>query len=138
MSPSIYNFDSEDAQIKFAIEEATNSLQVFFDAYSNPNPNQKGFLLKVQFQDGEKTEHIWMADIDASVFPLEGTIANEPEIGDLKFMQRTTFHPSQITDWMYVEGGYLIGGYTIQAIRSGLSKDERREYDAAAPFKFRD
>ena len=47
------------------------------------------------------------------------------------------FHPTQITDWMYVESGYLVGGYTTQVVRNAMSMAERAEYDAAAPYRFR-
>lgn len=138
MAERIVEFDSEDKRMQFAIKEAQSTLKAFFEAYLNPMPNQEAFLLKVQFEVGGEIEHIWMADIDASVFPLEGTIANNPELPILRFMQRTAFHPSQITDWMYVEDGYLMGGYTTQAIRSGLTPEERAEYDAATPYKFKE
>jgi uncharacterized protein YegJ (DUF2314 family) len=138
MTKKIIEFESEDQRMQFAIEEAQNTLKVFFDAYQNPMPNQEAFLLKVQYEVEGETEHIWVADVDASVFPLEATIANEPQLQGLRFMQRTAFDPSQITDWMYVEDGYLVGGYTTQVIRAGLTPGERAEYDAEAPYKFRD
>jgi uncharacterized protein YegJ (DUF2314 family) len=36
--------------------------------------------LKVRFESGGQIEHIWLADIDTSKSPLEGTIGNEPEL----------------------------------------------------------
>ena len=110
---------------------------MFFDAFVMPKPNQKSFLLKVLFEQDGKGEHLWMADINAKVFPLEGTVANEPRLNGLKFMQRATFHPSQVSDWMYVEDGYLVGGFTTQVIRAAMSPEQRQKYDARAPYKFR-
>ncbi len=136
MSDTTVPFDSEDARMRFAIDEARSSLRKFFDAYLNPKPNQTAFLLKVLFESGEASEHIWLADIDASVSPLEGTVANEPNLPGLTFMERVRFNPWQITDWMYIEDGYLVGGYTTQVIRAGLTTAERAQYDANAPYKF--
>ena len=34
-------------------------------------------------------------------------------------MQRVEFQPSYISDWMYIENGYLVGGYTTRVIRDG-------------------
>lgn len=124
--------------MNFAIEEARRSLRSFFDAFVKPKPNQKAFLLKVKFHEGNSTEHIWLADIDASTMPMTGTVGNEPHIKGLSFMQRVEFRPEQISDWMYIEDGYLVGGFSIQVIRSGLSPSERADYDAKAPYKFRD
>jgi uncharacterized protein YegJ (DUF2314 family) len=137
MSDAVVPFDSEDARMRFAIDEARRSLRTFFDAFVRPKPNQTAFLLKVLFESGEASEHIWLADIDASVSPLLGTVANEPNLPGLTFMERASFEPSQITDWMYLEDGYLVGGYTTQVIRAGLTPEERASHDANAPYKFR-
>ena len=64
--------------------------------------------------------------------------ANEPQLPGLRFMERTTFHPSQFTDWMYIEDGFLVGGFITRVIRAGMSPEERKEYDSHAPYKFRD
>lgn len=121
-----------------AIQCARETLRDFFDAFTARKANQTSFLLKVRFESQGKKEHIWVADINPSVFPLEATIANEPNLPGLVFMQRVSFHPSQITDWMYIEDGYLVGGFTTRVIRASLSPAERVEYDANAPYKFRD
>ena len=94
-------------------------------------------MLKIAFVENEKVEHIWVADIDATVFRPMGTIANEPSLAGVLFMERVEFHPSQISDWLYVEDCYMVGGFTIQVIRSLLSEAERAEYDAHAPYKFK-
>ncbi len=39
-----------------------------------------------------------------------GVVAIEPKLPSLKFMQRVGFEPSHVSDWMYVEDGYLVGG----------------------------
>jgi uncharacterized protein YegJ (DUF2314 family) len=137
MMDTLFTVDSENERMDFAIDEARRTLRMFFDAYSDPKPNQTGFSLKVMFESNDDVEHIWMADIDASAEPLAGTVANETDFPGLSFMQRVTFEPAQITDWMYIEDGYLIGGYTTQVIRAELSPTERAEFDADAPYKFR-
>jgi uncharacterized protein YegJ (DUF2314 family) len=134
----IVSFKADDARMQFAIDQAKASLRTFFDAFVSPKDNQKSFLLKVYFEVEGEGEHIWLADIDASVMPLTGTIANEPSLPGMTFMNRAFFHPSQITDWMYVEDGYLVGGYTTQVIRAAMSPEERAEYESHAPYKFRD
>jgi uncharacterized protein YegJ (DUF2314 family) len=96
MEDRLVSFGENDPKMRDAIEEAQRTLRSFFDTLASPKPNQKSSLLKVLFKSGEKSEHIWMADINASVFPLEGTVANETEFPGLKFMERTAFHPSQL------------------------------------------
>jgi len=102
----LISFGDQDAKMNAAIDRAKRSLTVFFENFVAPKNNQKSFLLKVAFESDDDVEHIWIADLDASVMPLEGTVANEPSMPGIKFMQRITFQPNQITDWMFVEDGF--------------------------------
>lgn len=52
-------------------------------------------------------------------------------------MQRVEFEPLYISDWMYIEDGYLVGGYTTRVIRDRMTEEERKKHDAQAPYKFR-
>ena len=51
-------------------------------------------------------------------------------------MQKVDFHPSQITDWMYIDKGRLVGGYTTRLIRARMTPAERAALDKASPYKF--
>ncbi|MEI9865469.1 MAG: DUF2314 domain-containing protein [Limisphaerales bacterium] len=79
-----------------------------------------------------------MADLTFSGQTPCGVVANEPAIPNLKFMQKVEFHPSQITDWMYIEDGYLVGGFTTKLIRERMHSSKRRAFDASTPYKFRE
>lgn len=120
-----------------AIDEAKANVDKFFEAFFHPKPNQRNFLVKVVFDEGDKREHIWLADLDFPGETATGVIANEPNLPTLTFMQRVEFHLSYISDWMYIEDGYLIGGYTTRVIRDRMTPGERKEHDAHAPYKFR-
>ena len=134
----IRSFEEDDGDMSFAIEQAQRTLAHFFEVFANPKPSQDYFLVKALFHSTDGAEHIWLAELNASVFPLTGTIANQPGVVDLKFMQKVSFHPSQITDWMYVEDGYAVGAFTTQVIRRKLSSAERLAHDAAFPYKYGD
>src|SRR5471030_1114340 len=113
-------FSADDAEIETAITNAKETFGQFLKAFFNPTEKRKSFLVKVVFVEGEQAEHIWIADLAFSGQTPRGVIANEPAIPNLKFMQKVEFHPSQITDWMYIEDGYLIGGYTTKVIRKRM------------------
>ncbi len=130
-------FSSDDVQTEAAIGEAKASIRKIFEALFHPKEGQNSFLVKVVFDEGDKREHIWLADLDFLGKKPTGVIANEPNLPSLKFMQRVEFEPSYISDWMYIEDGYLVGGYTTQVIRDRMTPEERKEYDAQAPYKFR-
>jgi uncharacterized protein YegJ (DUF2314 family) len=130
-------FLSEDVQMEAAIREAKASFKQFFEAFCNPTGQQKSFLVKVVFDEGEQREHVWLADLDFSGSKPSGVVANEPTLPSLRFMQTVEFEPSYISDWMYIEDGYLVGGYTTRVIRSRMTPAERRAHDAEAPYRFR-
>ncbi len=73
-------FSTTDGGMNHAIEQARQTLPKFFQALHHPTASQTGFCLKVRFESGGQIEHIWLADIDTSKSPLEGTIGNEPEL----------------------------------------------------------
>lgn len=120
-----------------AIREAKASFKQFIEALCHPTERQKSFLVKVVIDEGEQREHIWLADLDLRGAKPSGVVANEPNLPSLRFMQRVEFEPSYISDWMYIDEGYLVGGYTTRVIRDRMTPEERRAYDAQAPYKFR-
>ncbi len=107
-----------------AIREARASLGDFFKAYLNPQPNQTSFLIKAKFVDSEdRPEYIWLADLvfEKGQSPT-GVVANEPRIKGLSYMERVPFLPAQITDWMYMQDGELVGGFTTRVLLRAQSK----------------
>jgi uncharacterized protein YegJ (DUF2314 family) len=108
--------DDSDPEMNAAIQAARDSLGTFFTALSNPQPNEKSFLLKVRYVEGDRIEHIWLADLDLTTLPGTGTVANETDFPGLIYMQRASFAPDQITDWMYFEDDKLVGGFTTQLL----------------------
>ena len=41
----------------------------------------------------------------------------------------------QISDWMYVEDGKLVGGYTLRVVRDSLTEEQQAAFDSNLPFK---
>ena len=138
MTKSFVQVDSEDERMNAAISEARQTIPLFLDAYAKRTPTQSGFHLKARFESGDDVEHVWIKDVESSMGELRGTIASDPNMAGIEFGQRVSLGKEQVTDWMYVDNGYLVGGYTVKAIRAGLSASERAQFDAGAPYKFRD
>jgi uncharacterized protein YegJ (DUF2314 family) len=134
---SILPVSPNDPAMSFAIEEAQRTLRDFFRAFSNPNPTQKYFLLKIAVQHGDVAEHIWIANINASVSPLVGIVANETSIPGIRYMSQISFKPEQITDWMIIENGVMVGGFTNQVAIARMPKEEQRQYLASLPYRVR-
>lgn len=130
------SFSPEDDEMETAIGEAKSNFGQFIEAYRHPTEQQTSFLVKVVFDEGEQREHLWLADLDFSGENRSEVIANEPNLPSLKFMERVAFAPSYISDWMFIEDGYLVGGFTTRVIRGRMTSEERQHYDAQAPYKF--
>ena len=130
-------FSADDQGMQRAIEQARRTLPEFFRHYSDPLPHHEYFLIKALFETEQRGEHIWVANVDASVSPLVGIVANETSFPGLKFMEPVSFRPEQITDWMIIENGYMVGGFTNQVAMSRMTEVERAEYLASLPYKVR-
>ena len=132
---NVTSVKSEDPEMLAAIQEARSSIKVFLDAFVSPKPNQSAFLVKIAFVKGEDVEHIWLADLNLSGPKPTGVIADSPIRKDLKFKQRVEIDFLYLSDWMYVEDGKLVGGFTTRLLRKRLNTEERKKLDAESPFK---
>ncbi len=127
---------SEDAEMLAAIQQARDSFKKFLDAFMSPKPKQSAFLVKIAFVKGSEVEHIWLADLDLASAKPTGVIADSPIRKDLKFKQRVEIDFTCLSDWMYVEDGKLVGGFTTRLLRSRMSPEERKKLDAESPYRF--
>ena len=119
-----------------AIESAKTSFHDFVTAFNNPKEGQSAFLIKAAFCDGDEVEHVWLADLELSAQRVRGVVANEPKMKTLRFKATVECEPAQITDWMYIENGHLVGGFTTRLIRERMNPEERAAFDANSPFTF--
>lgn len=137
MSDPLVGFDPDDPKMAEAIGVAKDTISEFLDALSQPKARQTAFMLKVVFDHGDQLEHVWVADVEIlSARTLCGVIAVEPRLPNLRFKQRVDFEPARITDWMFVDNGLLVGGYTTRLIRQRMTSEERAAFDASVPYRF--
>ncbi|WP_414665198.1 YegJ family protein [Horticoccus sp. 23ND18S-11] len=127
---------SEDPEMFAAIKEARDSFRKFLDAFVAPKEKQSAFLVKIAFTKDETVEHIWLADLNLNGPKPSGVIANPPLRKDLKFKQRVEIDFTYLSDWMFIEDGILIGGFTTRLLRKRMTPDERRKNDEASPYRF--
>ncbi|GHN01692.1 hypothetical protein WSM22_31810 [Cytophagales bacterium WSM2-2] len=129
--PDVYDVrDSEDS-MNFAMEKARLTLDYFKQSLSSPGPHQQYFSLKAKFEENGQAEHIWLTDVsydESSNF--FGHIGNVPiNVTNVKEGQKVGVPFENVSDWMILENGKLIGGYTIRAIRDTMSDKERIAFD---------
>ena len=130
-NPPIVDVRNEDERMNWGIEKAKLTLNYFRTCLQKPKPGQGYFSVKVRFEDRGMVEHIWLNnphfDEDGNLF---GVVGNQPrDVQNVKLNQKVGVDDSMVSDWMIVQNGILIGGYTIRAIRDGLPAAKRPNFD---------
>ena len=116
------------------IEEARQNFSDFMRAFQAPGEQQHGFQLKVAFFDDDEVEQVWVADLGRTDTGFSGVLASEPLLPSLQYKQPVEFERNRITDWMFIDHGTLVGGYTTRLIRQRMSPEERAAFDATLPY----
>lgn len=121
----------DDERMNDAMEKARLTLEYFRESLLLPRPEQTYFSVKVKIEDKGKQEYIWLTspsfDEEGNLF---GIVGNKPQfVNSIKDGQEIGIDAGSIADWMILEDGRLIGGYTIRAIRDRLSENEIADFD---------
>ena len=129
--PDVFNVKDDSEGMNWAIEKANLTLHYFEDCLKNPMTNQVYFSIKVKIVDGEMVEHIWLSnptfDEENNLF---GTIGNKPiDVTNVQENQKIGIDRDLISDWMIIDNGRLIGGYTIRALRDKLEGEALKSFD---------
>ena len=133
--PRVTMVDDDDPRMTAAINEARSTVGQFIAAVNNPTPSQSALSVKLPVSDGDQIEHMWLSEVGHANGKFTGHIANEPhQITTVKLGDRTEVAQDQISDWMYVDNGKLVGGYTLRVLRDAMSDEERRAFDESVPF----
>jgi uncharacterized protein YegJ (DUF2314 family) len=134
---TVVMFNDNDADMNAAIQKAKDTvLDEFVPALQNVKPEQTGHAIKYPVSDGKQGEHMWLRPVSFDGKNFSGRIANIPQlVKNVRMGQKVTVAPAQISDWMYVDNGRLVGGFTIRVMRDKMSAQEREEKDKELPFK---
>ena len=113
-----------DAEMNAAIASARATLPVFWASYDAPKRMEEEHSLKVRFQTAGNEEHIWMSDVkklpDGRYAARFGdTPQNLP---GKRFGDPAEFKEADISDWMFMRNGKIVGGETIKPTLKSLPK----------------
>ena len=118
-----------------ALQKAHATLPDFIKALKKPKPSQSQFSVKCGVADEGKTRHVWLDDVTFDGKKFHGKLGNRVMDKNAKPGSRVDVMPDGVSDWMYIENGKLIGGYTLRAMRDSLSPQEKKDFDKTLPFK---
>lgn len=123
--------DAADKRMNAAIDTARESLPHFWSKLEKPGQGEGDFNLKVRIEDENGVEHFWCADVHRERGRMTGVINNDPmKVRSVSIGQRVVFTEDQISDWLYMRNGKMIGNYTVRPLMRDMSKEERREIEA--------
>ncbi|QDU51689.1 YegJ family protein [Gimesia panareensis] len=134
--PAITYVESDDPKMLAAIDRARETFTEFKTAFEKAGPNQSYFSVKLLIKEGEHQEHVWTTPVRFEGDEYYGTLDNEPyEIK--KYVVGDEIHSpvNEISDWMYVADGKLVGGNTLRVVRDSLTKEQQEAFDLNLPFK---
>ncbi len=86
---------------------------------------------------GLDVEHMWLMELEFDGKQIQGTLINSPHsLKSFHEGDRVTIPGKQLFDWMYVVAGNVYGGFTVDLMRSRMTKGERAQHDKAWGFDF--
>ncbi|MCI2245484.1 MULTISPECIES: DUF2314 domain-containing protein [Xanthomonas] len=144
---SMYFTGDEDAAMQAAYIAARGTFKFFWRElsweYRRIVPGLEMAAVKFAFAtdagdpEAPPFEHMWVGDVQFDGETVSGTLLNDPhDIASLQAGAEVTLPFAELEDWMYVIGGKVYGGYTIDAQRREMAADERAEHDAAWGLEF--
>ena len=133
--PDIALTAADDAPMRAAIAQARTSVEEFIAAFAKPAARQRSFAVI----DGKLIEQLWVAVESYADGQFTGRIANDPyQVSNVRRGDRIVVDKERISDWMFVDRGHLVGGFTVRALRARLTDDERARFDSTLPFVIND
>jgi uncharacterized protein YegJ (DUF2314 family) len=125
--PPIVELTSADVDMNAAIARARDTLPTFWASYDTPKPSETGHGLKVRFAVGsDRFEHIWVSEVEK--LPdgnFSGRFANQPsDLPGKNEGDQVEFKQADITDWLFIRNGKVVGGETIKLLLKSMPKEE--------------
>ncbi len=132
----MFQVPSDHAAMHQAVVQARRTVGKFITALQHPSAGATDFAVKKPCYENGQIEHIWLTDVRFVGKRFQGRIDNQPrKITGLKMGQLVSVNPNEISDWMYVRNGQLVGGYTLRAHYAELTPEQRQAFDQTADFR---
>jgi len=118
-----------DLELDAAITQAHDSLNSFVEKIAIPHTDRAIVAVKVRFYPPDSlSQDIWIDGVTYVDGVFHGNMGDDIPSLRLKFGQKITLDEKDIIDWMIVEDGKLIGGYTIRLAMQRMSPEERERF----------
>jgi len=117
IAPNVVGVPPEDARMEAAIAEARRTTPGFLEALSGSPDTGRAFYFKMEFREGNVTEHMWVQDVAYDGKLLHGVVGNEPvDLKRVALGDPVECSPERISDWLIVSEDGAEGGFTVKAL----------------------
>lgn len=118
-----------DVEMNAAIAKARSSLSDFWEIYERREHGESDFSLKVKIHDEDKVEHFWIIGLKRKDGKIFGVINNDPDIvQNVKLGEKIEVNEADISDWLYMRDGKMVGNYTLRVLFKQMPKEEVEKY----------
>jgi uncharacterized protein YegJ (DUF2314 family) len=120
--------EKDDAEMAAAMQRARETLPGFLELARSPRPKTSSFAVKVAVVENDDVEYFWIAPFQQDKDGFTGEINNTPQlVKKVKLGQKITFQENEIVDWLYADGGRMIGNFTACVLLKREPKEEAEE-----------
>ena len=117
-----------------AARQARGTVDEFIKAIKSPQPGMRGFVVKMRFVDGGRSEFMWINHVRYSGDQFDGTVASKPVIvKNVAYGDPVSVAKEDIVDWAFYQNDTLVGGYTEKVLKQIRSVQERKHSKLKAP-----
>jgi uncharacterized protein YegJ (DUF2314 family) len=128
-----------DLELDAAIEQARRSLDTFIETIATPHPDRPFVAVKVRFfPSSESPQDIWVDEVTYSDGVFRGNMGDDIPSLKLELGKKITIQEKDVIDWMVVQDGKLIGGYTIRLAVKRMSPEERERFLQTLDYSIED
>jgi uncharacterized protein YegJ (DUF2314 family) len=124
-------YSNDDNKMAAAIMQARESYASFLNVLKHQCVGCERFSVKIRLEyDETYAEHVWLDSLFFKADKLYGVLASVPE--KVERVQRGDImeaKPDSLSDWMYVEKGKLIGGFTVKLTYDQLGDSEKKAFE---------
>jgi uncharacterized protein YegJ (DUF2314 family) len=107
----------DDAEMTAAIAKAREALPQFWQTFEKQDQGESGFALKLKVTDARGTEHFWVTNLERNDGKMMGTVNNDPQtVASVKLGQRVEIREADISDWLYLRDGKIVGNHTLKPL----------------------
>lgn len=133
--PDVLAVDSTDPGMLAAIDSARSSAAQLIERVNRPPTSQSSLAVKIRVAEGTIVEHLWITEVRYDGSLLAGIVSNDPvDLVRVRPGDTLRVRPAEISDWMAIDRGRLVGGYSIRLLRARMSPADRARFDSSIAF----